>query len=79
MIGSVADAGTADLRICSDRAGLAIEEITSTVAKTLYSVDGPERADGTADAVVTVQAQADDATPADAYTDSITLTVTAAF
>lgn len=79
MIGSVADAGIADLRTGSDRAGLAIEEITSSAAKILYTVDGPERADGTADAVVTVQAQADAATPADSYTDSITLTVTAAF
>ena len=78
MIGSVAGVDT-DLRTGSDRAGLAIEEITSSAAKILYTVDGPERAGGTADAVVTVQAQADDATPADAYTDSITLTVTAAF
>jgi hypothetical protein len=78
-IGSVADAGTADLRTGSVRTDLALEEIINTTAKNIYVVNGPERADGTADAVVTVQAKADDATPADSYSDSIVITVTAQF
>lgn len=79
QIGSVVDGGIADLRTGSDRTGLTLKEINDTVAKNIYVVDGPERADATADAVVTVQAQADDATPADSYSDSILVTVTAQF
>lgn len=79
QIGSVATANTADLRTGSDRTGLTLEEINDTVAKNIYVVDGPERADVTADAVVTVQAKADAATPADSYSDSILVTVTAQF
>lgn len=79
QIGSVATADAADLRTGSDRTDLAFAEINDTAAKTLYVVDGPERSDATADAVVTVRAQADDATPADSYSDSIVLTVTASF
>lgn len=79
QIGSVKTANTADLRTGSTRSDLALEEINSTAAKTVYDVTGPERADATADAVVTIQAQADDATPADTYQDVVTLTVTATF
>lgn len=79
QIGSVATANTADLRTGSTRSDLALEEITNTTAKQIYDVTGPERADGTADAVVTVLAKSDDATPADAYEDVITLTVTSPF
>lgn len=78
-IGSVKDAGTTDLRAGAAVTDLALEEITSTAAKEIYKVTGPERADATADAVVTIQAQADDATPADTYQDVVTLTVTATF
>lgn len=79
QIGSVADVGVADLRTGSARTDLVLTEIIDGSAKNVYVVDGPERADATADAVVTIQAQSDDATPADSYSDVVTLTVSATF
>lgn len=79
QIGSVASVDATDLGTLSTRGGLGLTEINNTAAKTVYTVDGPERANGTADAVVTIQAQSDDATPADAYSDVVTLTVSATF
>lgn len=76
---SVADVGTADLKSTSSRTGLALAQIADTSAKTVYSVNGPERADATPDAVVSIDAQADAATPADSYSDVVTFTVAATF
>lgn len=79
QIGSVASGDTTDLGTLSSRLGSSFTEIVDDSAKTIYTVNGPERAGGAADAVVTVGAKSDAATPADSYSDSIVLTVTASF
>ena len=74
----VSGAAAADLKTGAARTGLASGEFTST--KTVYAVNGPERLNATTpDAVVTIGARADTATPADAYQDTVTFTVSATF
>lgn len=80
QIGSVKNAASTDAMTGAVITDLAFSEINSAVAKEIYKVTKPERkTDGAADAVVSVRARSDDATPADAYEDAITLTVTSTF
>lgn len=80
QIGSVKNAASTDAMTGAVITDLAFSEINSAVAKEIYKVTKPERkTDGAADAVVSVRARSDDATPADAYEDVITLTVTSTF
>lgn len=74
--------GTSDV-VLGGAASVGGTHNVTPLAKTglaVYSTNKPEQADLVADAVVTVQARADTATPAaNDYADSLTFTVTATF